>query len=184
MGYPGGFRIFPNQTLTTDQLLSRPYFKFPAAKPGALYTFLLEDNDIIGRPIKYFHWVVTNVPGSSVVNGGSLSGGEERLDYVTPFFVEAEPGSGQVDHRYLMLAYEQPGRIQVSESQAGCTPDLLAPGRINDKNTFAAKYNLKGPVAGNFFRVKYSGQYSQDQVCYFIKCTGRPFNEFTEEDCK
>ena len=40
------------------------------------------------------------VAGSSVVNGGSLGAGEELLDYVAPFFLEAGPGAGEVDHRY------------------------------------------------------------------------------------
>jgi hypothetical protein len=38
--------------------------------------------------------------GSAVVNGGSVVSGEEQLDYIPPFFVEAEHSAGQVDHRY------------------------------------------------------------------------------------
>jgi hypothetical protein len=49
--------------------LRRPFFKFPAANPDSLYTFILEDNDIVTFPIKYFHWLVTNVPGEYFSEG-------------------------------------------------------------------------------------------------------------------
>jgi hypothetical protein len=48
-------------------------------------------------------WIISLHLGSSIVNGGSLNAGEEQLDYIPPFFVEAEKGPVQVDHRYVII---------------------------------------------------------------------------------
>ncbi|XP_023340831.1 OV-16 antigen-like [Eurytemora carolleeae] len=107
-----GTKIFPNQTLDTEQLLKRPYFKWNA-DPDALYTLLIEDNDIVLRPIKYAHWLVTNIPGSNVY------GGDEVLEYIPSFYLNIlENGELEtrvtITNRHLVLVYKQPGRINVS----------------------------------------------------------------------
>ena len=44
-------------------MLKKPVLKWKN-DPNALYTLLIEDNDITNQPIKYAHWLVTNIKGN------------------------------------------------------------------------------------------------------------------------
>lgn len=56
-------------------------------------------------------------------------------------------------HRYVFLAYKQPGKITPDEPRHSRTS---AKQRNNFKiRDFATKYNLGEPVAGNFFQAEW-----------------------------
>lgn len=170
----GSVQVFPGKRYDTDKLQVRPEISF-AADPNALYTLLIEDNDISSPPIKFAHWFVTNIPGTNV------SAGTEVVDYLPSFyFHEAEDGKSistnlTDSNRHLVLVYKQPGRINVTKTQFGCTPDLIG-SRVVDHDRLQQEYNLEGPVAGSFYRVGYSqfGR-TEEMLCFFSKCTGAYF---------
>jgi len=172
-----GTWVTPNMTLDTAQLQKKPTFKWKA-DPNALYTLLIEDNDIVDPPIKYAHWLVTNIPGDDVANG------EEVATWIPSYHFEVkEDGtldtSGQITNRHLVLVYKQPGRIEVS-GQAGCNPGILEPPRVIDHDQFQADYNLEGPVAGNFYRVGYSEGWTEFYMCRNRRCLGFPLPQVVE----
>ena len=72
----------------------------------------------------------------------------------------------------LVLVYKQPGRIEVEETQQGCTPSVLT-STIQDKDALAAKYDL-GLVAGTFFWVPYGGRANDDMYCWMSHCARVP----------
>ena len=56
-------RVFPNDTVTTDDMLARPLMKWESEE-GALYTIVLIDFGIKRlEGQQYFHWLVANMPG-------------------------------------------------------------------------------------------------------------------------
>jgi len=170
-----GVRVTPNMTFDTSQLLRKPNMKWEH-DPSALYTLLIEDNDITNQPIKYAHWLVTNIKGNDVYNG------DEVASYLPSFHFELTPegtldttlpAEGGKTHRHLVLIYKQKGRIEIS-GQAGCNPGLLKPPRVIDHDKLQAEYDLEGPIAGNFYRVGYSQGETEKNLCFFRKCLGFP----------
>jgi len=167
----GGLSVTPNMTIDTSQLIKKPNLRW-IADPNALYTLVIEDNDITSAPIKWAQWLVTNIPGNDVKNG------EEIATYVPSFHFTIT--NGQLDtttpetSRHLVLIYKQKGRIDMS-GQAGCNNGFLEPPRITDHDQLQATYNLEGPIAGNFYRVKYSQGWTEYYICYLSKCIGAPY---------
>jgi len=171
----GGVRVTPNMTLDTSQMLKKPVLKWKN-DPNALYTLLIEDNDITNQPIKYAHWLVTNIKGDDVYNG------EEIATYIPSYHFELTPEGGLdttrvedggVTNRHLVLVYKQKGRIDMS-GQSGCNAGLLEPPRVIDHVNLQADYDLEGPIAGTFYRVGYSEGLTEQNVCYLRKCLGFP----------
>ena len=67
-----GRRVLPNNTIPTEDMMSRPNLRWEAER-GALYTIVLVDNGIERlEGQQYFHWLVSNVP-----NGYSVASGDE-----------------------------------------------------------------------------------------------------------
>jgi len=67
-----GRKVSPNDTIPTENMLSRPNLKWKPER-GALYTIMLIDFGIERlEGLQYFHWMVTNVP-----NGFSVAYGDE-----------------------------------------------------------------------------------------------------------
>ena len=168
----GDIRVTPNMTLDTSQIQKKPTLKWNA-DPNALYTLLIEDNDIDNEPpMKYAHWLVTNIPGDDVCNG------EEVATWLPSFSfnigADAQIGQPGVTNRHLVLIYKQKGRIDDISGQTGCNPGLLDAPRIIDHDKLQADYDLEGPVAGNFYRIGYSEGWTQYYACYFTKCMGFP----------
>ena len=66
--------VYPNETITTEEMLRRPYMKWNFEK-GSRYTIMIVDFGIkrLGGK-QYFHWLVTNVPSYSY----KISGDEVR----------------------------------------------------------------------------------------------------------
>merc|ERR1712088_940525 len=94
--------------------------------------------------------MVTNIPGNSVEMGN------EVMEYVTPFSLEINDDFANFGfikdrhasaHPMIFLVFKQPARIQVEETQRGCSPDIVS-ARIHDFEALASKYGLE-LAAGN-----------------------------------
>ena len=149
------------------------------ADPNALYTLIIEDNDIPFFPVKFAHWLVTNIPGNNVAAGDILAA------WVPTFDIELNEAGDGLDttlaedggrtHRFLVLVYKQEGIIDVPKGQSECKEDLLAT-RVYDHENLKQEYNLEGPVAGSFFRTGHSAfGWTEYFICKFTRCTGNPF---------
>ncbi|XP_044583154.1 protein D1-like [Cotesia glomerata] len=107
---------------------------------GVLYTLVLTDPDIPVRGYnrEWQHWLVGNIPEDKVAKGEVLT------EYVGP-----APPMKSGKHRYVFLLYKQnQGAITFDERRIG--------NRDKRRNRFsirkfADKYNLEGPIAGNYF---------------------------------
>ncbi|GAB6024935.1 hypothetical protein CHUAL_010037 [Chamberlinius hualienensis] len=142
--YPSGVQA-KGEELTPTQVKDQPTVQYEA-DPGKWYTFVMTDPDAPSRADPKFgewlHWLVVNIPGND------LSKGEVIDDYIGS---GPPPGSGL--HRYVFLAYEQPGKINVDEPRHSKSSGS---GRRNFKiSAFAKKYNLGEPISGNFYQAKF-----------------------------
>lgn len=92
---------------------------------------------------EFRHWLVGNIPEENVAKGEVLA------EYVGP----ATPkGTGK--HRYVFLVYKQnQGSITFDERRLS-NRDGPQRKRFSIKK-FAEKYNLEGPIAGNFMKAEY-----------------------------
>jgi len=173
-------KVFPNDTITTDDMLTRPNMKWGVER-GSLYTIIMVDFGIerLGGQ-QYIHWLVTNVP-----NIYSIYRSDEVQEYIAPFGVKAK-GPGSIDrtidgspvHDIVTLVYKQKdGQVNMAdERQSGC--DGILGKRIGDHAALAEKYNLE-LVAGTFFYTTYTAV-TENFVCLFSTCTGEPFLGITD----
>jgi len=161
-----------NDTLPVGEMLDRPYMSWPG-RTRDLYTVIVVDEGITAIDTGgkgYVHWLKTNVPNSRIDLG------IEAMQYVPPFSLELT-SEGTIDkngnpHPILVLVYKQPGKIEVEETQQGCTPGLL--GRFEDKNALVLKYGLE-LYAGTFFWVPWGGRATEKLVCRFSRCFRQSF---------
>ena len=167
--------VEPNVTTSVGLMTTRPRLTWPA-EAGALYTVMVIDAGIQRvLPKVYLHWMVTNIPGNSVELGN------EVMEYVTPFSLEVQedPLDGFIKDRHasahpmIFLVFKQPGRIQVEETQRGCSPDIVS-ARIHDYEELASKYGLQ-LAAGNYLQCPWSGSHTLEMVCRVSKCTREAF---------
>lgn len=83
-----------------------------------------------------------NIPGNNVAQGETLSE-----------YIGAGPPQGTGLHRYVLLVYEQPGKLTFDE------PRLTnRSGEHRGKwsaRKFAAKHKLGEPIAANFFQAEW-----------------------------
>lgn len=87
------------------------------------------------------HWIVTNVPGSNVVDGQTISQ-----------YIGAGPPKDSGLHRYTFLLYKQSGKQDFNELTLGKSTR----NRANFSATnFSDKHNLGNPIAGNVFQAQY-----------------------------
>ncbi|XP_034237515.1 uncharacterized protein LOC117642987 [Thrips palmi] len=131
--------------LTPTLSQNRPAISWPTEE-GALYTLIMTDPDAPSRanPIRreFLHMLIVNVPGNDIAKGDAL------FDYIG-----AGPPKGSGLHRYVLLAYKQPGHIDVDQKTV---PSTTFAGRPNfSARKFAASKNLGAPVAGNFFQAQW-----------------------------
>ncbi|XP_034255306.1 protein D3-like [Thrips palmi] len=145
--------------LTPTQVQSQPAFSWPnhfgpgphgphgphghhrPHRKDSLHTLILVDTDANGRTNntftrEYVHMLLGNIPGEDV------SRGEVVFNYVGP-----APPQGAGLHRYVVLAYKQPGYNNYTS-----TPP--ASRQYFSSRRFAASWDLGAPVAANFFQVQ------------------------------
>ena len=169
--WPGRL-VGANGTVTTGEVTERPRVSWEGSEED-LYTVMIVDEGIdvfdLGGA-QFVHWLVTNVKSDR------LELGTEAMQYIPPFTLSLT-ADGELDkygapHPMLVLVYKQPGRIEVEETQKGCTPSVLT-SRIQDKDALAAKYDLE-LVAGTFFWVPYGGRANDDMYCWMTRCARQP----------
>merc|ERR1719220_124837 len=175
--WPNNVQIVePNVTTSVGLMTTRPRLTWPA-EAGALYTVMAIDAGIQRvLPKVYIHWMVTNIPGNSVELGN------EVMEYVTPFSLQINEDFadfGFIKDRYasahpmIFLVFKQPGRIQVEETQRGCSPDIVS-ARIHDYRDLVSKYGLQ-LEAGNSLQCPWSGSHTVEMICRVSKCTREAF---------
>lgn len=132
--------------LTPTQVKDIPVEVSWPAEPSSLYTLCMTDPDAPSRLAPKFrewhHWLVVNIPGSSVAKGTTLSE-----------YVGSGPPKGTGLHRYVFLVYKQPAALSPDEKRL---TNRSGDGRgcFSIRN-FAKKYNLGAPVAGNFYQAEW-----------------------------
>ncbi|KAH7724379.1 Phosphatidylethanolamine-binding protein PEBP [Aphelenchoides avenae] len=82
----------------------------------------------------WVHWLLVNVPGTQIAQGRELEA-----------YSEPTPPLGSGYHRYVLLAYEQPG--QISPTYSGISG-------FNVQNFVITNNLVQPPTAGNFFRAQ------------------------------
>lgn len=134
--------------LTPTQVQNQPEVSWKDADPKSFYTLVMTDPDAPSRAEPKFrewhHWIVGNIPGNDIFNGEVLSG-----------FISSAPPMNSGLHRYVFMLYKQPsGQIDFNSQ-----PKLLSTsssGRAKfSTRSFAKKYSLGTPVAGNFYQAEY-----------------------------
>lgn len=108
MSFPSGVNVNFGNELTPTQVKDKPVVTWQAEK-GAYYTLVMIDLDGPSRAKPSWredrHWLVMNIPESSVENG------DEVIE-----FTSSGPGKGTGLHRYVFLVYKQPnGPIKHNE---------------------------------------------------------------------
>ncbi|CAG5049624.1 unnamed protein product [Parnassius apollo] len=101
--YPSGVEVDEGNELTPTQVKDEPTVSWDAEQ-NAFYTVAMTGPD--ARDSEWQHWLVGNVPGSDVSKGDVLteySGAGPR------------PGTGL--HRYVLLVYQQPDKIEFDENR-------------------------------------------------------------------
>ncbi|XP_003705914.1 protein D2 [Megachile rotundata] len=125
---------------------------------GVLYTLIMTDPDVPstkGYRREFCHWLVGNIPEEKIEKGEVLA------EYVGP-----APPKGSGKHRYVFLVYKQnQGAITFDERRLS-NRDGQRRKRFSAKK-FAEKYNLEGPLSGNFMKVEYD-----DNVPAYAKLLG------------
>jgi len=166
----------PGLPVDTADMVERPVMMWNA-DPAKLYTVIAIDEGISRlqeQGLGYLHWVVTNVPGDKVYAG------DENYEYVPPFGYMYDDASdptalvydGTPLHAIMFLVYEQPGRINMTEGQSGCSPDLAF--RVGSPDAIASQYGLGSPVAANFIYTKCSAEGTDWILCKFSRCNANP----------
>ncbi|EFX88098.1 hypothetical protein DAPPUDRAFT_42659 [Daphnia pulex] len=144
--YDSGVAVDGGNELTPTQVQNQPiHIEWPVEE-GAHYTLCMTDPDAPSRNTPTFrewhHWLVVNIPGNDIKNGEVLSQ-----------YVGSGPPEGTGLHRYVFLAYKQPGPLTCDE------PRLTnRSGKHRGKfsiRKFAEKYNLGQPIAGNVYQAKW-----------------------------
>jgi phosphatidylethanolamine-binding protein (PEBP) family uncharacterized protein len=131
--------------LTPTQCQHLPSIKF-AGEKEKLYTIILSDPDApsVADPKfgEWQHWISVNTPADDVSAG----------DAITAYFGSA-PGKDSGKHRYVLVAYEQAGKIEPDEERVSATSGF-PPRRSFKSRAFASKYDLT-PVAVLTYRAEF-----------------------------
>jgi len=173
-----GKSLSPGQQTSTSELDVMPTFKWET-EPGALYTLLIEDNNLSTRPDSQFgHLLVANIPGNNV------RAGEDILSHVPSFAFEQNEAKDKLDTEtltkkpHLVLVYKQNGRINVPDAEkdiaVGCKASTFGNRFGYFHDDLKEKYNLEGPVAGTYYTVTYEPGWAEYWICYASAIIGNP----------
>ncbi|EDV90699.1 protein D2 [Drosophila grimshawi] len=143
--YENGLVAKEGVVLTPTQVKSQPLVEWEA-QPDEYYSLIMTDPDAPSRAEPKFrefkHWVVVNIPGNDVASGEVLA------DYV---------GSGPPKdtglHRYVLLLYKQPGKLQFEGTRVSNKSRRSRPKFHVAK--FAEHHQLGEVVAGTFYQAEY-----------------------------
>ncbi|XP_061394497.1 protein D2 [Musca vetustissima] len=143
--YDSGVEVKEGNVLTPTQVKDQPKLSWNA-DPNAFYTVCMTDPDAPSRKEatyrEWHHWLVGNVPGSDISAGEVLSA-----------YIGSGPPQGTGLHRYIFLVYKQEGKLTFDEKRL---PNNSGDNRGCFKiASFAEKYKLGNPVAGNFYQAEW-----------------------------
>jgi phosphatidylethanolamine-binding protein (PEBP) family uncharacterized protein len=143
--YPSGAAAEFGNELKPRQVKDQPEVHWKTDDKN-FYTVVLTDPDAPSRQdpknAEWLHWLVVNIPGSKIKEGEVLA------DYVG-----SGPPQGSGLHRYVLLAYQQPGKITHGRKHLART---VAEGRAHFRiGKFAVEHKLGDPVAGNFYQAEW-----------------------------
>lgn len=141
----GSSEVSDGKVLTPTQVFEQPTEINWPTDSNTLYTLCMTDPDAPSRQNpkvrEFLHWLVVNVPGCDLVKGDTIAE-----------FVGSGPPEGTGLHRYVFLAYQQPGPITCDEPKMpNNTPENRRKFSIKK---FAAKYGMN-LVAANFYQAEY-----------------------------
>uniref|UniRef100_A0A1I8Q980 Phosphatidylethanolamine-binding protein n=1 Tax=Stomoxys calcitrans TaxID=35570 RepID=A0A1I8Q980_STOCA len=145
ISYENGLNVDKGNELTPTQVQKQPTIEWEASD-DAYYTLIMTDPDAPSRVEPKFrefrHWLVVNIPGNHLDQGEVLAA-----------YVGSGPPKGTGLHRYVFLLYKQSGKLEFDEA------------RVSNKSrkdrpkfkaaTFAEKYKLGAPIAGNFYQAQW-----------------------------
>ncbi|XP_063628906.1 phosphatidylethanolamine-binding protein homolog F40A3.3-like [Cydia splendana] len=107
--YPSGAVVCEGNVLSPIKVQNIPQVSWKAS-PDKYYTVAMTDPDVPSRKVPKLgeikHWLVGNVPGDKVAAGETLA------PYIGP---TPPPGTGR--HRYVILVYQQLGKLNFDESR-------------------------------------------------------------------
>lgn len=107
MTYPSGAKVNLGNELTPTQVKDIPKIKFDA-NPTDFHTLMMIDPDVPSRKDPTMremrHWTVVNIPGNKVTEGKTLFE-----------FIGSGPRKDTGLHRYVILVYKQPGKLNFDE---------------------------------------------------------------------
>ncbi|CEF67634.1 Phosphatidylethanolamine-binding protein 1 [Strongyloides ratti] len=111
------------------------------------YTLVMTDPDAPsrGEPTlgEVKHWLIMNIPGNNINDGEIIA------DYRG-----SGPPKGTSLHRYIFLLYKQKQKINTSNEIKA--PSTSRDGRLKwNVKEFSKKYDLEGPIYGNFYQAQY-----------------------------
>uniref|UniRef100_A0A1A9VMF7 Phosphatidylethanolamine-binding protein n=1 Tax=Glossina austeni TaxID=7395 RepID=A0A1A9VMF7_GLOAU len=143
--YGGNVQAKEGNVLTPTQVKDQPELSWNA-EDESFYTICMTDPDAPSRVDPKFrewhHWLVVNVPGCKLQSGDVLSA-----------YIGSGPPKDTGLHRYVFLVYKQKCKREFDETRL---KNNSADGRGGFKiASFAKKYELGTPVAGNFFQAEY-----------------------------
>ncbi|XP_035673754.1 39S ribosomal protein L38, mitochondrial-like [Branchiostoma floridae] len=114
---------------------------------GRLYTLVMTglDNPSRANPIfrEYYHLIIGNIEANPGGEQVPLETGDVIAEYLAP-----SPNRNTGLHRYIIMVFEQPRRLEFDEPRMKKTDKKRARFKTKD---FAAKYSLPPPVAGIVF---------------------------------
>ncbi|EDV90701.1 protein D3 [Drosophila grimshawi] len=144
--YPGQIKADRGIQLQPMQVRDEPKVKWVSSEEN-YYTLLMTDPDAPDRKNpkfkEYLHWLVLNIPGNQ------LSMGDVRVAYMG-----ATPPKDSGLHRYAFLLYKQTDHLKFDFKPV---PRHSEENRMNfSTKSFAEKYKLGHPLAGNFFTSEWS----------------------------
>lgn len=146
ISFASGAVVKGGNELTPTQVKDPPTNVSWTTEPGALYTLCMTDPDAPSRQApryrEWHHWLVVNIPENRIADGKTLSQ-----------YVGSGPPKGTGLHRYVYLAFKQPGPLNTTEK---VLTNRSGDGRGNFHiRDFAKKYGLGNPVAGNFYQAQW-----------------------------
>ena len=132
--WPGSAPLTNGVELTPTAVAAQPAVSLGAG--SGLYTLILSDPDAPnpGSPefAEWQHWRVVNAPAAD------LAAGDVRCAYFG-----SAPGQGAGVHRYVLVAYAQPGGARIAVDDAADAPisatSGFAPRRSFDSRAYAAR---------------------------------------------
>lgn len=146
MKYGCGAKVKYGNELTPTQVKKQPVRLSWPYLCSKYYTLVMVDPDAPSRANPEYreilHWLVGNIRKNDLSTGQTIAQ-----------YIGAAPPEGTGLHRYILLIFRQPHYINFDEP---FIHNRTTNGRTNfSVRKFQQKYDLMGPMSGNFFQAAY-----------------------------